>query len=67
LTSLEEEALFRLGILNNYEWPTEYETDELKKLIQSGRFFFGLVSVYDSSNINIINCNTKYNGNTYLI
>lgn len=67
LTSNEEEALFRLGILNDYEWPTEYETDELRKLIQSGKFFFGLVSVYDSNNINIINCNSKYNGNTYII
>lgn len=67
LTYIEEESLFRLGILNNYIWPSEYENDELIKLINSGAFFLGLVSIYDSNNINIINCDSIYNGSTYKI
>ena len=67
LSPKEEEALFKLGILNHYDWPTVYDSDELTKLIENGNFFLGLVSIYDSNNINIINCNSKYDGNTYII
>ena len=67
LTSKEETALFRLGILNNYEWTSDYENEQLAELINNGTFFLGLVSIYDSNNINIINCETKYDGITYKI
>ena len=67
LTAAEEEGLFKLGILNDYDWPSEYDRAELSKLINSGRFFLGLISVYNSNNINILNCDLKYNGNTYKI
>ena len=67
LTSYEETALFRLGILNNYEWSSDYENEQLTELINNGTFFLGLVSIYDSNNINIINCESKYDGITYKI
>ena len=67
LTSYEESALFRLGILNNYEWTSDYENEQLAELINTGTFFLGLVSIYDSNNINIINCESKYDGITYKI
>lgn len=67
LTANEEASLFRLGILNDYEWHSDYEDEQLKELINSGEFFLGLVSIYDSNNINIINCESKYDGTTYKI
>lgn len=67
LTTYEEQALFRLGILNDYDWSSDYDDDQLKEMINNGEFFLGLVSIYDSNNINIINCESKFNGNTYKI
>ena len=67
LSSNEEISLFKLGILNNYEWPSDYENEQLSELIKNGTFFLGLVSIYDSNNINIINCESKYDGITYKI
>lgn len=67
LTKNEERALAKAGIINEYSFLDIYTSDYMKMLVNSNKFFLGQVGIYDTSNINIINCTNKYNGNTYLI
>lgn len=67
LNENQSKTMFDEGIQSYYGLLSQYSKSSLKKVIEQGHFFIGLLGSYNNTNINIINCIMKHNGKSYII
>ena len=67
LTPEQSKTLYLMGIQPSYIFRSMFDTSDIsKEFTSNSKFFIGLLGSYDNDDINIINCNFKFDGKKYV-